>query len=954
MNKLRNLTLAVSLALVTLFAGCQLGTDLSNPSAANTAASRAVSASEDFQNEVIYFLFVDRFYDGNPANNAGNNAAQFDRTNWKKMWGGDLQGIIDKLDYIKGLGATAIWVTPLVDNIDVLTALNDAPYHGYWGKNFFNIDERLGTWAKFDELVAKMHSPAYNMKLILDYAPNHSNPNDEGEFGALYKSSYDASGNLTSTWKITDYNTDTAGNWYHRLGGIAATPALSWEWNDGYYCRYKNLFNLSDFNQDNGTTWNYLADALEMWLRRGVDAVRLDAVKHMNTSYTTSLTSAMDTRLGRDVFFFGEWMDAGAWASGLNTEGQYFANNSGSSLLDFGYRSVMENVLKNSNDMKYLASYLNARETYWNNPLDQVVFLDNHDMPRINTVLRNGAGMSEAYAAARTDLGLAITMTVRGVPCIYYGTEHYAANFSTNSFGQVGSDPYNREMMPSFSTTTNAYQVVQKLSALKQVNKALQNGSYTEKWSDAGLIAYERKSGTDVVVVVANKGSSRTQTIGGLSLPNGSYTSKIGSDVVSVSGGSATFTLSENEVVVLATSAETKAATPTFNPAAGMITAGTAVTISTATSGATIYYTTNGATPTTSSSSGTAGSSTATVVVSAASTLKAIAVKSGLTNSDVGTAVYTIGTGLKLHFMSNSVVNWTTVNGYYWASNGSPAANTWPGSVMASEGDGWYLLTIPGATTTNVIFNSGSAQTADLTRTGEGWFVPTGWTNGKVVGTWYNENPYNSISAPTFNPAAGGVTAGTVVTISTTTPGATIYYTTNGSTPTTASSSGVAGSSTASVTVNAAVTIKAIAVKAALVSPVVTAAYTITTNVPGRLTVNFKAGSNAENVNFPGDANNWSLTANALSLTAGQTKSFQITNGVTSTTIARGNSTSALELKLVSNASWNNQWSFTTWTKTSNITLLDSGRQIAIACAANAEVILTIDVSTLTLTAVVK
>lgn len=331
------------------------------------------------------------------------------------------------------MGITSVWVTPLVDGIDSLTTAGDAPYHGYWAKNFYNIDEHLGSWEDFYTLVSNMHDDSFGMKLILDYAPNHSNPNDEAGFGELYKSSYSATGSLLYTWKLTDYLLDS-GAWYHRLGGIGGS-----EWNDPYYCRYKNLFNLSDFNQDNSNTYSYLSDGLELWLSRGVDAVRLDAVKHMNTSFTTTtqLVSDMRNRLNKDIYFFGEWMDAGAWATGLNSEGQYFANNSGCALLDFGYRSAIENVLKNSSTIRTFAQYLNARETYWANPLKQVVFLDNHDMPRINTVLRSSAGFSEAYAAARTDLGLAITMTVRGVPCIYYGTEHYAANFATNSFGQV-------------------------------------------------------------------------------------------------------------------------------------------------------------------------------------------------------------------------------------------------------------------------------------------------------------------------------------------------------------------------------------------------------------------------------------------------------------------------------------------------------------------------------------
>ncbi len=733
---------------ILMLAGCTVVSDAefkkseAEKSVLQNLNNQSPSATQDensWQKDVIYFLFVDRFYDGNSSNNAGNNASQYDstKTDWKKYWGGDIQGLNDKLGYLKEMGVTSIWVTPLVDGIDTLTADGDAPYHGYWGKNYFNIDEHWGTWNEFDSLVSAMHSDSYNMKLILDYAPNHSNPNDEAEFGSLYKSSFDSNGQILNTWKITDYLQDTGGSWYHRLGGIGSN-----EWEDEYFCRYKNLFNLSDFNQDNSTTYSYLSAAL---------------------------------------------------ATGLNAGGRYFANNTGCALLDFGYRSTIESVLKNSSSMRSLASYLNARESYWAEPLKQVVFLDNHDMPRINTVLRSSAGMSQSYAAARTDLGLAITMTVRGVPCVYYGTEQYAANFTTNSFGQVGSDPYNREMMPSFNTGTNAFNVIKTLAALRQTNKALQDGTYSEKWVDDTLISYERKSGGDVVVVAANIGPARTVSIPNLSLANGVYADSLGSGNVTVSGGTATVTLSENQVVVLASNS-TYVQPP-------------------------------------------------------------------------------VGDGLNLKIYKNSVANWNNFNCYYWSGDGTSASNVWPGQAMTDDGDGWYSFTIDGASCANVIFNNGTVQTQDLSRSADGWFVPTGWSNGRVSGVWYDSNPYGEPPAVSDS---------------------------------------------------------------------------------GKLTIVFVAGANSENVSFPGDSNQWSLTSTQMTLAPNQTKSIAISDAVTSSALALGNDTSRLELKVVTNSSWSNQWNFSNWSKSSNISLLDGGRQIAILCSAGNNVVLTIDVQNLGLNAVVS
>jgi len=123
--------------------------------------------------------------------------------------------------------------------------------------------------------------------------------------------------------------------------------------------------------------------------------------------------------------------------------------------------------------------------------------------------------------------------------------------------------------------------------------------------------------------------------------------------------------------------------------------------------------------------------------------------------------------GLTVHFKNNSMTNWSTFNCYYWGSNGSPTANSWPGQTMTPEGNGWYYFVIPGATSSNVIFDNGSAQTVDLSRTGEGWWVPAGTSGGKINGTWYNSNPDvgGDSTAPTVSlsaPANGATVSGSV------------------------------------------------------------------------------------------------------------------------------------------------------------------------------------------------
>ncbi|HFQ5431704.1 TPA: alpha-amylase family glycosyl hydrolase [Vibrio vulnificus] len=522
---------------------------------ANTSTQAESGSFLDFRQETIYFVFLDRFSDGDASNNAGRNPATYDPNNLKKYVGGDLRGLINQLPYLKSLGVTAIWITPPVDNADNLDVNGGAAYHGYWGKDFFRVDEHFGTLDDFKELIAKMHSAEYNMKLVLDYAPNHSNGNDENEYGALYRDGQ----------YITDYNADVAAgtNWYHHNGGVT-------DWNNWYQVRNHNLFNLSDFDQSDESVYQYLLDGSKFWIDAGVDAIRIDAIKHMDKSFiqqwTTDIYNYSKT-LGREGFyFFGEWFGASAnTTTGIDGYAIDYANTSGSALLDFGFRDTMERVLANrpGNSMKTLNSYLETRKSVFTSDDWQVVFMDNHDMARISTALRSdastfgpgnnesGGNQTEAFAKQRVNLGLVATMTVRGIPAIYYGTEHYTANFTQNAFGQVGSDPYNREKMPSFNQDTEAFKIIQALTALRKQSLAIQRGSYTQRWVNDDVLVYERQEGDDVVTVALNRGPATSITVSNLSLKDGSHISLIGDESINVSGGQATFHLAQNQAVVL-------------------------------------------------------------------------------------------------------------------------------------------------------------------------------------------------------------------------------------------------------------------------------------------------------------------------------------------------------------------------------------------------------------------
>ncbi|WP_263337675.1 chitobiase/beta-hexosaminidase C-terminal domain-containing protein [Acidicapsa dinghuensis] len=245
---------------------------------------------------------------------------------------------------------------------------------------------------------------------------------------------------------------------------------------------------------------------------------------------------------------------------------------------------------------------------------------------------------------------------------------------------------------------------------------------------------------------------------------------------------------------------------PTFSVAAGTYTSAQSVSISDATSGATIYYTTNGTTPTTSSAVYSGA-----ITVSASETLEAIAVESGYTNSTVAIAAYTITPTLPTPTFSVAA-------GTYTSAQSVTISDATSGTTI------YYTTNGTTPTTSSSVYSA--AITVSASETLEAIAVKSGYTNSAVASAAYTITP--TLPTPTFSPAAGTYTAAQTVTISDATSGTTIYYTTNGTTPTTSSSV-----YSAAITVSASETLEAIAVKSGYTnSAVATAAYTINTTLP--------------------------------------------------------------------------------------------------------------------------
>ncbi|WP_256392503.1 alpha-amylase family glycosyl hydrolase [Natronoarchaeum rubrum] len=472
---------------------------------AETADLSSVSTTDvgsrvNYTEDVIYQVLTDRLRDGDTSNNPDGELYDEDCSELTKYCGGDWQGIIDKIEdgYLTDMGVTALWISPPFENVyEIHPDYDSAAYHGYWVRDLKSPNPIFGDMSDFQQLVDVAHQN--DIKVVIDFIPNHTNPAREDdpsfmEDGALYDDGE----------YVASYGDDPG--YFRHNGGIDFSSGPSYE-----ETLYKNLYDLPDYALQSSFIDTYLKEAVEMWLDTGIDGIRVDAVAHMSPEWQKTL---MDTIYEhRPVFTFGEWFIG---ADESNSRYYEFSNDSGMSLLDFRFGQDLQQVLKEFSDDGWngFVDMLAETEAEHDQILDQVTFIDNHDMDRFTP---------EGGDTTNTDMALAVLLTSRGVPNIYYGTEQYMTG--ANEPG----NPANRAKMASFDKTTTAYQVIQKLAPLRKENPALAYGDTQERWVNSDVLFYEREFGDNVVLVGINRSSTAWYDISGLftALPEGTYSDEL-------------------------------------------------------------------------------------------------------------------------------------------------------------------------------------------------------------------------------------------------------------------------------------------------------------------------------------------------------------------------------------------------------------------------------------------
>jgi glycosidase len=686
--------------------------------------------AQDYKKQVIYQIVTDRFFNGDTSNdNPSQSSGLFDstKTNWQLYWGGDLAGIQQKMSYLSGMGVTAIWISPPVDNINVNipdgSGNATAPYHGYAARDMKRIEEHFGStnnsWTAFDALVSAAHTNG--IKVIVDFAPNHTNNNSAGENGALYDN-----GTL-----VTTYPTDTSG-YFHHNANIS-------DFNDRYQLQYYTLFSLADLNQENATIDSYLKAAMQLLQSHGADAFRIDAVKHVTWGWEYSMANAVF--INSPSFLFGEWFQ-GNTNDTLYHDSYKFANHSGISLLDFPLNTAIRDVFASNNNFSEIDNTLSAENTNFTWQNDLVTFIDNHDMPRFLSVNNNQNRYNEA---------LTFLLTCRGIPTLYYADEQYLHN-DTNG----GGDPYTRLWMSSFSTTTNAYSVTHTLAGLRQSNNALGYGSSTQRWMNNDVYIFERRFFNDVVLIAINKNDTSSYGISGLNtaLPAGTYSDYLsgllGGSSITVSSGSGgnnpvtTFTLGAHTAAVwqftsTVTSPEVGSIGPTvghpglkvtiagkgFGSATGSVLFGTTAATISSWSDSSVSFTvpsvTNGVYNVQLKNSGGTAANTIQFIVLQAKLIPVTFTVNNATPTNVGDYIFLTGNTIELG-------NWATTWDGAIGPMLDPNYPNWFLNVSVPSGANLQFKFIKIAANGTVTWEGGSNHTYTVPTSGTG-FVNVNWQN---------------------------------------------------------------------------------------------------------------------------------------------------------------------------------------------------------------------------------
>ena len=504
------------------------------------------------QDEVIYFALPDRFANGDPSNDHGGYAPEklvsgFDPADPEFYHGGDLAGLTQRLDYIQGLGATAVWLAPIFKNkpVQVGDRYTGAASHGYWITDFTAVDPHFGDEAEMRAFVDAAH--ARGMKVYLDIVANHTADvikyRECPENRCAYRNRADYPYTRQGGVDGQPINEGFDGRDFSRLQrpDWAYTPYIpageenakvpAWL-NDPirYHNRGESTFagessldgdfaGLDDLLTEDPVVVQGMIDIFGGWIDKyGVDGFRIDTARHVNPEFWQAFVPAMLERARANgipnFHIFGEVYDPDPAVTARFTRTDAYP-----AVLDFPFQKAATDVASGVVGTDALAKIFDADPIYKNGADTAAIlptFLGNHDMGRVGYFVKKGAPeSSDAEQLARVKLAHALMFFGRGVPTLYYGDEQGFAG--PGGYGASRQDmwdsqvPAFREETPiggrqaPYSTQAPLYTAIAEMGRIRQAEPALRRGRQVMRASGdkPGLLAWSRmgEDGQEVLVV---------------------------------------------------------------------------------------------------------------------------------------------------------------------------------------------------------------------------------------------------------------------------------------------------------------------------------------------------------------------------------------------------------------------------------------------------------------------
>jgi len=428
--------------------------------------------------DIIYFILTDRFY--GIENQRSEVKQKIDKNNPFFYHGGNFDGIIEKIPYLKNLGITALWITPVYSQIDLE---NSHGYHGYWALDFNTVNPVLyvdkgkyprGSKLYLRDLVDQLH--ANGIKLILDIVVNHT--------GYRHPGVIDNPGNPTPI----------RSSWFNRMNISLESSETEGQ-----------LSGLPDMDLDSPDVCDYHTETILSWLREtGIDAVRMDTVKHVEKNFWTYFKTQVKGQFP-DLTLLGEVL-----VFDIDALSHYQQYDAIDQLFDFPMQQTIKNVFVYDYGMTNFVSPFNIgsgileRDQSYTNHNQLVTLLDNHDLSArfMTWILERQMG---DYRKATDVMKLTLTFlfTIRGIPQIYYGTE----------LGLEGkSDPDNRRDFPweklnsdhevkvEYPVEKEIYDHTRKLISIRRTNDALSSGYFVCLYVDYFLLVFLRYIGDNIII----------------------------------------------------------------------------------------------------------------------------------------------------------------------------------------------------------------------------------------------------------------------------------------------------------------------------------------------------------------------------------------------------------------------------------------------------------------------